>query len=212
MQNNKKIVLHVGCGSANISALPAYFQSDEWEEIRLDIDESVNPDIVGTMLDMGLIGDETVDAVYSSHNIEHVYPHEVFKALNEFNRVLKKDGVAVISCPDIQSVAQTVAVGNLMAPLYISPAGPISAIDIIYGHRASMMAGNLFMAHRTAFTSLSLATQLKESTFETVVVARDKNYGLHALAYRKTLDGSAIEDHINKCIPDRNELLDISQY
>jgi hypothetical protein len=44
--------------------------------LRLDIDKNVNPDIVGTMLDMSAVADASVDAVFSSHNIEHLYPHE----------------------------------------------------------------------------------------------------------------------------------------
>jgi ubiquinone/menaquinone biosynthesis C-methylase UbiE len=164
------------------------------------------------MLDMGLIADGSVDAIYSSHNIEHVYPHEVRAALLEFRRVLKEDGVAVICCPDIQSVAQAVAVGNLMDPLYVSPAGPISAIDIMYGHRASMAAGNLFMAHRTAFTSASLAAQLKEAGFESVIVARDRVYGMHAIAYPRPLDAQSIERDCSLCMPPSQMLLETTVY
>jgi len=212
MPSHSKQVLHVGCGPASLANLPPYFQTGEWREIRLDIDESVSPDVIGTMLDMGLIADGSVDAIYSSHNIEHVYPHEVRAALLEFRRVLKEDGVAVICCPDIQSVAQAVAVGNLMDPLYVSPAGPISAIDIMYGHRASMAAGNLFMAHRTAFTSASLAAQLKEAGFESVIVARDRVYGMHAIAYPRPLDAQSIERDCSLCMPPSQMLLETTVY
>ena len=62
----------------------------------------VNPDIVGTLLDMSQVQTASVDAVYSSHNIEHVYPHEVPIVLKEFYRVLKDDGIVVLECPDLQ--------------------------------------------------------------------------------------------------------------
>lgn len=212
MSSHVKKVLHVGCGPATLSSLPPYFQTGEWGEIRLDIDESVSPDVIGTILDMGLIDDGSVDAIYSSHNIEHVYPHEVNAALTEFRRVLKESGVAVISCPDIQSVAQAVAAGNLMEPLYVSPAGPISAIDIMYGHRASMEAGNLFMAHRTAFTSASLAAQLMGAGFTTIVVARDKIYGLHAVAYPHAPSDQIVEQDCSQCIPPPSALLEMTRY
>jgi predicted SAM-dependent methyltransferase len=38
---------------------------------------------------MKAVASESVDAIFSSHNIEHLYPHEVPVALAEFIRVLK---------------------------------------------------------------------------------------------------------------------------
>jgi len=71
----------------------------------LDIDPSVAPDIVGTMTDMSAVATASIDAIFSSHNIEHLYPHEVPIALAEFLRVLKDDGFAVVTCPDLRSQA-----------------------------------------------------------------------------------------------------------
>jgi len=44
------------------------------------------------MLDMPAVADGSVDAIYSSHNIEHLYPDEIPVALKEFLRVLKPEG------------------------------------------------------------------------------------------------------------------------
>ena len=44
------------------------------------------------MTDMPAVEDAYVDAVFSSHNIEHLYAHEVAEALSEFKRVLNEDG------------------------------------------------------------------------------------------------------------------------
>tara|TARA_B110000003_G_C16427743_1_gene448829 strand:- start:123 stop:605 length:483 start_codon:yes stop_codon:yes gene_type:complete len=101
----------VGCASLNISHIKGFI-IDDWTEIRFDIDESRNPDIVGTLTDMSLVQTESVDAIYSAYNIDHIYPHEVPTALSEFFRVLKDDGMAIIKCPDIQSVCEAVAKGN----------------------------------------------------------------------------------------------------
>ena len=84
-----KQFLHVGCGPKHKDRTTAGFNNPDWHELRLDIDESVNPDIVGTMTDMSAVADASVDAVFSSHNIEHLYPHEVPVALAEFKRVLR---------------------------------------------------------------------------------------------------------------------------
>ena len=92
--------MYVGCGPTDKTGLKG-FNSDDWKEIRLDIDNSVQPDIVGTLTDMNGVETASVDAVYSSHNIEHVYAHEVQTALGEFYRVLKPDGIVVVTCPDL---------------------------------------------------------------------------------------------------------------
>lgn len=147
-----KQVLHVGCGAATIAKMPAGFQDGSWTEVRFDINPNARPDIVGTITDMAAVTDDSVDAIYSSHNIEHVFPHEVQSVLAEFRRVLKPDGFAVVTCPDMQSVAKHVAEGRIDEPLYHSPAGPITALDIMYGHIASVRRGEVYMAHRTGFT------------------------------------------------------------
>ncbi len=79
-----KTFLHVGCGPKRKDRTTPGFNTPEWTELRLDIDESVSLDIVGTMTDMSQVSDASVDALFSSHNIEHLYPHEVPKALTEF--------------------------------------------------------------------------------------------------------------------------------
>ncbi|SLM30352.1 Methyltransferase type 11 [Desulfamplus magnetovallimortis] len=163
-----KLFLHVGCGSKRKNNTTSGFNSDAWEEVRLDIDPKVSPDITGTMTDMSMVMSESMDALFSSHNIEHLYPHEVPAALAEFKRVLKPDGFAVITCPDLQSVCALIAQDKLTEPAYSSPAGPIAPLDILYGHRPSMAKGNLFMAHRCGFTKKVLSSSLHASGFKTV--------------------------------------------
>jgi SAM-dependent methyltransferase len=160
-----KSFLHVGCGPQNKTGLKG-FNSIEWKEIRFDIDENVTPDIQGTLTDMSLVDSSSVDAIYSSHNIEHIFAHEVQIALKEFYRVLKDDGIVVITCPDLQSVCDAVAKNKLLEPLYISPAGPISPIDILYGHRGFIANGNVYMAHKCGFTYKVLVNSFYEAGFK----------------------------------------------
>lgn len=164
-----KTFLHVGCGSKRQDQTTRGFNAPGWQELRLDINPNVNPDIVGTMLDMPAVADESVDALFSAHNIEHLYPHEVPFALAEFRRVLKADGFAVITCPDLQSVCQLIADDKLTEPAYNSPAGPIAPLDILYGHRASLQQGNLYMAHRCGFTEKVLVAMLQGAGFAGIV-------------------------------------------
>jgi predicted SAM-dependent methyltransferase len=158
--------LHVGCGHKRKDRTTAGFS--DWNELRFDIDESVLPDLVGTMTDMSSVSSASVNAVFSSHNIEHLYPHEVPKALAEFFRVLSDDGFAVITCPDLQSVCSLIAEDKLTDPAYTSPAGPIAPLDILYGHRAAMAQGNLYMAHRCGFTERVLTGTLQTAGFASV--------------------------------------------
>ena len=180
-------VLHVGCGVFAVEKLPPIFRRPEWREIRLDIDPAVHPDLVANITDMSDISSNAVDVVYSSHNLEHLYPHEVPMALREMRRVLKPGGFAYIRLPDLQEVARHVTEGNLDQPLYISPVGPISALDILFGHGASLARGNFFMAHRTGFTSATLGAALIAAEFAAVIVQRDPPaFGLDAVAFRST--------------------------
>ena len=160
-----KTFLHVGCGPQNQSSCLG-FNYDNWKEIRFDIDKKVKPDIEGTLTDMKLVETGSVDAVYSSHNIEHIFPHEVPIALREFYRVLKEDGMVVITCPDLQSVCEAVVQDKLLEPLYESDIGPISPIDILYGHRGFIAQGNEYMAHKGGFTYSVLDKAFYEAGFK----------------------------------------------
>lgn len=166
-----KIFLHVGCGPLNKSSCLG-FNNDNWKEIRFDIDKNVNPDIVGTLTDMKSVETGSVDAVYSSHNIEHIFPHEVPIALREFYRVLKEDGIVVITCPDIQSAGEAVAQDKLLEPLYESPMGPVTAFDILYGHRETTADGNEYMIHKGGFTYSVLDRAFYEAGFKARVGGR----------------------------------------
>ena len=160
-----KTFLHVGCGPKDKSQIKG-FNSNNWNEIRFDIDKNVNPDIEGTLTDMKSVETGSVDAVYSAHSIEHIFPHEVPIALKEFYRVLKDDGIVVITCLDLQAVCELVAKDKLLEPFYESPAGPITPIDILYGHREAIAKGNEYMAHKGGFTYSSLNTAFFEAGFK----------------------------------------------
>jgi SAM-dependent methyltransferase len=180
-----KTFLHVGCSWQNKSGLKG-FDSDEWREIRFDIDPSVSPDIVGTLTDMHAVATGSVDAIYSSHNIEHVFPHEVHTVLLEFHRVLKEDGIVVLTCPDLLSVCKAVANDKLIDTLYISPAGPIAPIDILYGHRDSVAEGKIYMAHKTGFTYSTLNSALFEAGFKfNLGAARPSAYDLWFVSFKQ---------------------------
>jgi predicted SAM-dependent methyltransferase len=164
-------VLHAGSGGAE---LPPLF--GDCEEVRLDLDPSKNPDIVASILDLGDIG--PFDAIYTSHTLEHIYPHEVPIALREFRRVLTDDGYALIFVPDLEGLTLSTEV------LYWSPAGPVTSFDMIYGMRKFLATNPDTMAHRTGFTSKMLEEALVEAGFSKVTMSRVKQFNLMAVAQR----------------------------
>jgi protein O-GlcNAc transferase len=190
-----KTFLHAGCGPKRKDRTTKGLNTPEWTEIRLDIDASVAPDVIGTMTEMSAVATASVDSVYSSHNIEHLYPHEVQVALSEFLRVLKPDGFIVVTCPDLRSVCALIAEDKLTETAYTSPAGPIAPIDILYGLRSSMAQGNLYMAHRCGFTQKVLSATLQAAGFKSVAcMSRGYPYfDLWAVASKEALNEEQIK-------------------
>lgn len=196
-----KKFLHVGCGPQTQKGLKG-FGNDDWSEVRFDIDERVQPDIVGSLTDMAAVATASMDAVFSSHNIEHLYLHEVVGALREFNRVLNDHGFVVLTCPDLQSVCEAVANDRLLEPLYESPAGPISAIDILYGHRGFIANGNTYMAHKCGFTLRALNDVFKEAGFSKCgLIRRPGAFELWAIAFKSDVDDATLRQAVIQYFP-----------
>ena len=175
-------VLNIGSGPRLSGKLHVGFSGKNWREIRLDIDPAVEPDIVSSATDLSAFEAGSLDALWSSHNIEHLYAHQVPLALREFVRVLRPDGFALITCPDLAQVAQALIDQGGEFIAYQSPAGPITPIDMIFGHRPSIAAGNDFMMHRTGYTPELIAGALLEAGFAEVRVISGSFYDLWALA------------------------------
>lgn len=163
-------MLHVGCG---YQTLPEW--ANGCEEVRLDIDESVNPDIVASMTDLGDIGG--FDYLLSCHSVEHLYPHQVGIALREFRRVLRDGGSAIIFVPDLEDVKATEDV------LYESPAGSVCGLDMIYGMR-NLVEESPYMEHHTGFTKETIEKALTEAGFTKVIVNRLGLYNLMAVGVK----------------------------
>ena len=198
-----KTILHVGPGHRqNGARLPAAFTSPDWQEIRLDIDPANEPDIVGSMLDMAAVQNESVDAIYSAHNIEHVYAHEVPQVLQEFLRVLKPDGFLVVTCPDLQTVCQLVAEDKLSDPAYTAQAGPITPLDILYGHGQALAEGHHYMAHKCGFTLKTLTQALHTAGFATSAgKRRARGLDLWVVATKGPMEEGALRELAGKVLP-----------
>lgn len=158
-------VLNVGGNSKDI-AMPDIYNG--WTQVWLDIDPSVNPDVLCDARELITLPANTYDAIYCSHNLEHYYRHDVKKVLAGFYHVLKKDGFAHIRVPDMGAVMREFVEKNMDIndTLYVSPAGPIAIQDVMYGWGKEIeSSGHDFFAHKTGFTEKSLIATLIDANF-----------------------------------------------
>jgi predicted SAM-dependent methyltransferase len=175
-----KRILNAGSGPA-VGATHPCFDRSIWKEVRIDIDPRSAPDFVGSISDMrAVVEDESFDAVWSSHCIEHLHDHEVLQALREFRRILSNDGFAIISCPNLDAIAKLVVSEDIELVAYMSPAGPIRLLDMIYGHSRSIETGHGYMTHKTGFTTDRLGRLAVQAGFTEVRVLEGENLDLWA--------------------------------
>ena len=107
------------------------------------------------MTDLGDVG--PFDAVWCNNALEHLYPHEVNKALREFHRVLRPGGHALIQVPDLQGVEPTED---------IIPEIGMSGLHLFYGD-AALIEEFPYMAHHSGFVEASLRRVLEMAGFKT---------------------------------------------
>src|SRR5262249_32222911 len=157
---------------------------------------SVGPDLVADITDLSAIPTGSVDAIWSAHCLEHLYVHQVGRALGEFHRVLQPDGFACIIVPDLQTIASYIVSDQLDQVIYDSPPAPTTAHDVLFGHGAAVSRGHVGMAHRCGFTPSTMLQHLQRSRFPEMVLRRRPSLELAAIAL-KTGSGQ----------PDRRERL-----
>jgi predicted O-linked N-acetylglucosamine transferase (SPINDLY family) len=175
-----KKVLNVG---GNSKAIPLPDQYAGWEHHLLDIDPTGNPDIVCDARELTTLAADQYDAIYCSHNLEHYYRHDVGKVLAGFRHVLKPDGFVQVRVPDMAEVMRRAVTESLDIEdtLYESAMGPITVLDVMYGHVQQIeRSGCEFFAHKTGFSRKSLVAALLRSGFSHVYVTA---YSLELGAY-----------------------------
>lgn len=124
------------------------------------------------------------------------------QVLKEFRRVLKPDGFLVVTCPDLQTVCQRVAEDKLGEAVYSSPAGPITPLDILYGHGVALAAGHLYMAHKCGFTLKTLTQALQAAGFQSMAGKRRlRGLDLWVVASQGPMDETALRELAGKVLP-----------
>jgi SAM-dependent methyltransferase len=188
VERARPVVLDAGCGAPDAAMLPAYFQS--WRHLRVDINPLAEPDLVASIVDLSAIADGSIDAIWSTHCLEHLFPHEVPIALAEFRRVLADTGFACIIVPDLQAIADWISGDRLHETIYESAAGPVTAHDMVWGFGPAIARGELAMAHRCGFTPTLFLERLHAAGFPEIVLRHRPNLELGALVLAN-LSGSS---------------------
>ena len=178
-----KKVLNVGGNNKSIPLPPQYAG---FEHLLLDIDPTGQPDICCDARKLATLEAGQFDAIYNSHNLEHYYRHDVGAVLSGFRHVLKDGGFIQIRVPDMAEVFRRIVEGQLDIDdtLYQSAAGPIMALDVIYGFQAQIeRSGQEFFAHKTGFTQKSLMRALQRAGF-TKIYSSVGNLEVNAVAFK----------------------------
>ena len=162
-------LLSVGAGKDDLQ---------KWREsgyvcVTLDIDQRTAPNIVGNMTDLGMIRDGMYSVVFCSHSLEHLYPHEVPRALAEFHRVLKSGGRAIVLVPDLEGVPATDDV---------LPGSTTCGLHLYYGD-SSQIEEFPAMAHHCGFVESTLRDVMEKAGFS-VETKRMSNYNLMAIGIK----------------------------
>ena len=95
---NPKKVLEIGIGNGFVSK---YLKERRVNVLTLDVDKKLNPDIVGSVLDI-TFPDESFDVIACYEVLEHIEYKNFNKALSEIFRVSKS--YSILSLPDASRV------------------------------------------------------------------------------------------------------------
>ncbi len=171
---SKKRFLHVACGHARKADVAAIVTDiADWDEIRCDLDTSVEPDVVADMRSLAPVESESFDGLYCSHALEHLHANDWHLALSSFRRVLKPGALMVAIVPNLVTACRAIAMGHA-GPLYESPVGPIYAHEVLFG-KENWTESNSYMRHLSGFTPDLLRGLVLGAGFRVSLLTVDDN-------------------------------------
>jgi hypothetical protein len=88
----------------------------------------------------------------------------------------------------LEAIAELVVAGRLEDTAYQSPAGPITALDMLFGLSSAIANGNHFMAHNTGFSADRLGRLLIDAGFAEAFAKRGPAFDVWALAVMPDTD------------------------
>ncbi len=163
-------VLFLGHASAHPQRLHSYFKQDGWAVTSMDSEPSLNPDIKGTLTELSTLSSGAYDAIWAQHLLQQFYMHQIGNGLREMFRIIKDGGFVFLSIPDAQLAASFLANNKYDTAIYTSPAGPINAMDILFGYHKFLTSGATHQGHKFAFTAESIGLAMRACGFTNVQV------------------------------------------
>jgi predicted SAM-dependent methyltransferase len=163
----QKTFLNIGGANKSISLPPIY---EGWNHVLLDIAPNHDVDIIMDARELKDVEDlaNSFDGVFTSHNLEHYYRHEVKDVLEGAFHVLKPGCDLLIFVPSLDVAAKALASGeDLWDTAYVADdgVGPIAWGDMIYGYGPEIEKKGDHWGHKTGFTAKSLGISLLEAGF-----------------------------------------------
>jgi glycosyltransferase involved in cell wall biosynthesis len=169
-----KTILNIGFGGVELK--DSLFTDDlpSYREITLDHNPKYSPDLNIDINDLSHIPNQYVDIVYLSHVLEHFHFFEVPILIKELLRITKPNGFVRVIVPNLKYVSNSLITGKLLNTLYESPSGPVSSMDVLFGHRHSTFRdNNTYMIHKCGFTEEVFANISKEYNFNLKIKTYD---------------------------------------
>jgi SAM-dependent methyltransferase len=187
--------LHAASGNSDKSRTTREFATDAWDEVRMDDNPEVRPDVRADILHMDAVADESFDAAFTAYSLERLYAHEVLHALRNLHRILKAEGYLVVHCADLRSACALIAGDKLLEPAYESAAGPVAPLDILYGFRPALAAGYTRHANKCGFTARALTGTLAQAGFGSVwITVNASTYTITAVASKRERPETAMRE------------------
>lgn len=146
-------------GSGGASALEGYLGVDPY---------APGAEIVANMWALP-VKDNSVEAIYSSHSLEHISKHQVPGTLNEWKRVLMPGGELQLLVPDLDWCIRH----------FLSNPTTGWELDIIFGHQAH--DGEY---HKTGFNKAIIMKYLIDARFNVISCEFIRTHGQQTIEVR----------------------------
>lgn len=144
MKDNLK--LNLGCCTSKVSGF-----------INIDLDKSVNPDVLDNVIILKKFRDNSVNEIKSAHLIEHLPEEDALGAISNWYRILKSGGIVSIECPNLNKCIKMIH-SNDTEEKKLGFVG-------IYGYMPHVKQSAEFHSHKHGWTPYSLCEALENNGF-----------------------------------------------
>jgi len=136
--------INLGCGKRNFGKEWIHIDGGDYDHLDFQDITKLN------------FKSNTVDLIYASHVIEYFDREEIVEVLQEWQRVLKPNGILRIAVPDFEVMARLYTTGEYPLSNFLGP---------LYG-RMSMSDQNIY--HKTTYDFSSLQSVLQALKFKNI--------------------------------------------